>query len=250
MHPTTDIVCLVHNGLSITSSFVDHLFKNTENFNLIFIDNGSTDKVQDFLQEGASQDLWVTIRSEENLGIITGRNLGAQHINSDYFLNIDNDQHVGYGWLQKLHTLMEKDYDIVGSEAWCLTPPSSRGSVVLAGRVHSRDYYPFKHCKRKGDKFTYVGCGGMLIKKAVYDDIGLFDEIFSPAYFEDPDFSFRSIQAGYKLGWLHNCPINHLSHQTISSQNLFHKNPQFVKSWKSFQKKWRPYFPNPLQMRD
>ncbi|KKL59937.1 hypothetical protein LCGC14_2210360, partial [marine sediment metagenome] len=99
------------------------------------------------------------------------------------------------------------------------------------------------HCTNKRDRFTYIGCGGMLIKKKVYDDIGLFDEQFGPFYFEDPDFWFTAIQHGYKIGWSHNCPIEHLVHKTINNQCLSDKSTQFVKSWKLFQKKWYPYFP-------
>ncbi len=247
-YPHTDIVCLVHNNLPVTQGFTKKLFENTENFRLIFVDNGSDKQTATFLQTGADEGQWTLIRSEENLGVIGGRNLGVQSVESDYFLNIDNDQYPRKGWLQGLHNLMSQGYDIVGVEAWCLLPPKSRGTVMVGSNTYKRDYYPTKHCVNKRDRFTYIGCGGMLIKKKVYDDIGLFDEQFGPAYFEDPDFCFRAIQAGYKLGWLHNCPIDHLAHQTITNQTLFRKNDQFIKSWRRFQKKWTPYYPS-IQMR-
>lgn len=246
--PRTDIIVLVHNNLPVTRGFVKHLFAHTENFRLIFVDNGSTDGVVDYLKQGASENRWTLIRSDENLGVIKGRNLGAQHIESDFFMNIDNDQYPKHGWLQSLYDLLNSGYDIVGPEAWYLSPPNSGGNVVIDGRVVRRDYYPVKHCTKKSDVFTYIGCGGMLIKREVYDKIGLFDEQFSPAYFEDPDYCFRSLQAGYKLGWKHDCPIDHLAHQTIAHQGLFKKNDQFLRSWRKFQDKWHPYFPGELRM--
>jgi len=226
--------------------FVNKLFDNTENFRLIFVDNGSTEQTATFLRDGAKEERWTLIRSEDNLGIIGGRNLGAKSVKSDYFLNIDNDQYPRKGWLQALHSLMSQGYDIVGSEAWCLLPPKSRGTVMIGGSMHRRDYYPIKHCSRKGEQFTYIGCGGMLIKKTVYDDIGLFDERYSPFYYEDPHFCFSAIKRGYKLGWCHNCPIDHLGHQTINNQCLANKNKQFIKSWRLFQQAWYPYFPEPI----
>jgi len=51
MHDKVDIICLVHNGLEVTRGFVDHLYKNTDNFQLIFVDNGSNQSTQEYLQK-------------------------------------------------------------------------------------------------------------------------------------------------------------------------------------------------------
>lgn len=249
-HPITDIIVLVYNQFEVTRGFVKHLYENTDNglFNLIFVDNGSTDATVDFLKDGENNKRWKVIRPGSNLGIIKGRNLGAKSVTSDYFVNIDNDQYPGPGWLKTLHSLMSSGYDIVGCEAWALTPPGAAGGVVFHTKVLKKCYYPKRRCSKPDDTFTYIGCGGMLIKRAVYDNIGLFDERFGFAYFEDPDFSMRAIQAGYKLGWAYNCPIKHLAHQTLGKQLSFDKNEQFYKSFEVFQNKWYPYYPEPISM--
>lgn len=248
-HPHTDIICLVHNSLHVTRGFVKCLFEHTKNFNLIFVDNASTDDTPPFLAEGEQQGKWKVVKSNINLGVIGGRNLGAQHIEAGFFINLDNDQYVQKGWLDSLFALINKGFDLVGAEAWALLPPKTPGAYVHSGIVvPDRSYFPYKRCTRPKDKFSYVGGGGTLIKTVVYKDIGLFDERFSPAYFEDPDLSFRAIQAGYKIGWVPHCPINHLAHQTFNSQKLFNKSEQFIKSWKQFRDKWFPYFPSPICM--
>jgi len=242
----TDILCLVHNNLPVTEGFVNALFQNTDKskFTLVFIDNGSTDSVKKYLQDGYEKSQWKLLRSDTNLGVIGGRNLAVKHVESDYFLNIDNDQYPQSGWLDALHNKMNEGFDIVGQEAWQLCPPSTPGKVIINNREYDRTYYPIKRCINTADKFTYVGCGGMLIKKKVYDAIGLFDERFNPAYFEDPDLNFRALQNNFKIGWCPECNIKHLAHQTMDNQRTFNKSAQFVKSWINFREKWFPYFPS------
>jgi GT2 family glycosyltransferase len=146
---------------------------------------------------------------------------------------------------------MSEGYDIVGCEAWKMFPPNKlfpndSGGVIMMGNTAIKDksYYPHKRCTNKHDKFTYIGCGGMLIKREVYEKIGLFDERFSVFYFEDPDFAFRSMQAGFKLGWCPECDIVHLAHQTIGNQKMFDKQKQFLQSWNRFKEKWNGWFPD------
>ena len=249
MNPPVDIICLVHNQLHVTRGFVKSIFQNTDNFRLVFVDNGSTDGTPEFLKKGEEEGKWKIVTSEDNLGVIGGRNLGAKYIEADFFMNIDNDQYPKKGWLDGLFKLIDQGFDIVGPEAWELMPPGSPGALVMGNSViPDRSYFPYKHCERPQDSFTYIGCGGTLMKTSVYKEIGLFDERFSPAYFEDPDFSFRAIQAGFKLGWKYKCPIDHLAHQTFDSQQLFNKNNQFAKSLRAFRDKWYPYFPESMRM--
>ena len=38
-----------------------------------------------------------------------------------------------------------------------------------------------------------------MIKKQLFFDVGLFDEMYAPAYFEDTDLAFKVRTAGYKV---------------------------------------------------
>ncbi len=261
MHPITDIICLVHNQLPITRSFTQHIFDNTENFRITFLDNGSTDGTKQYLDEISAQyDNCFYFHSAKNLGIVRGRNFLAQSLfasdffkraTTKYFMNIDNDQYpLSKNWLQQLHDLMEQgDYSVVGIDAWRLLEPGSKRTLFVHGQIITdASYFPSYHCSKKTDTFTYVGCGGSLIKKEVYDDIGLFDERYGMCYFEDPHFCFQVIKSGYKIGWKCNCPVRHLGHQTMNNQKSYDKQKEFMLSWNEFKKYWHPYFPEPLRM--
>jgi GT2 family glycosyltransferase len=226
-----DIIVLSNNGLSTTKEFLDLLYKNTnvEDFRLIFVDNGSTDGTVDFLKI-FFKDLKnvIFISSETNLGVIDGRNVGyyfstcTSKEKSKYIIHLDNDQFVAGGWLNQHLSVLNCGYDIVGVEAWKMN-----NIFIPTDRIESLD-----------KDFNYVGCGGMLIKRDVTKKIGMFDCVFSPSYFEDPDFCLRSFDAGFKIGWNFKSKIIHMPHRTLGNLSQQEKTKRFTQSWNAFRKKW------------
>jgi GT2 family glycosyltransferase len=235
LKPIVDLIVLSYNGLKTTESFLDRFYKHTdqEKIRLIWVDNGSTDGTKELLSSLVKEkDNFVFSSGEENLGVIGGRNhgkgvsdyLSGKFSTPEYLMILDNDQFVQPGWLEDHVGFLEKNnLDLIGVEAWYMN----------AG------FLPIKKLERPGGSFHYVGCGGSLIKKEVVDTIGLYDEQFNPAYFEDPDFSFRVLDAGFKVGCNFGAKITHLPHQTLGKLNREEKNERFITSLRKFKQKWK-----------
>jgi len=51
----------------------------------------------------------------------------------------------------------------------------------------------------KEKEVGWVSGAGLLIKKTVFEHIGLFDEIYSPAYYEETDLEKRASNFGFKI---------------------------------------------------
>lgn len=216
--PKTAIVVLSYNGLETTKKFLNDLYANTSDFLLIMVDNGSTDGSAKYIGKfAAKKDNMVFVANDTNLGVINGRNYGFQLFlglenKPEYICFLDNDQFVQKGWLDHHHTVLEQsECDIVGVEAWLL----------------DKKLWPVEQCKRFGGPWSYIGCGGMLMKSAIPEKIGLFDPQFNPCYFEDPDFCFRALESGYKLAWNYKPKLIHMAHQTLG------KNPNRIANLKS-----------------
>lgn len=225
----TTIVVLTHNALDVTKKFLELLQKNTSLCNLILIDNGSSDKTVEYINSYMAElrkisDNITVIANAENLGVIGGRNQGYtiyQNNPTEYLCFLDNDQFVSDGWLQQYKSYIKyNDADVIGCDAWLM----------------NSEFMPINNCKRRGEPYTYVGCGGMMIRKKVLDSIGLFDEQFNPAYFEDPDFNFRARKNAYKVLWNADARITHLPHQTLGKNK--DKSRIFQSSYAKFKKKW------------
>ena len=62
-----------------------------------------------------------------------------------------------------------------------------------------------------------------LIKNAAYRHVGLLDERFSPGNFEDDDYSFRLIMAGYRLLLCHDTFIHHYGSASFLKETNYEK---------------------------
>lgn len=233
-NPFTDVIILTYNGIENTKKCIPNLFSHTKNFNLILVDNGSTDGTQDYIKQLSRLESNVKfIQNTSNRGVAGGRNDGLKASKSDYCVCLDNDQYVGENWLNDLFFFLEKGFDTCGVDAWQMNMPN-----------HFRPYFPKKHCLSKYDIPDYVGGGGHLIPRHIFEKYDFFDEKYMPFYYEDTDFYFKLARDGLKTFW--NCKHN-IQHQEHSSRSNFNKAEQFRKSYKLFVDTWMPFFPRPLK---
>lgn len=233
-----NIIILTHNNLSYTKSCLQALYENTVNFGLIIVDNGSDEETTSFLKrQQIIHDNIVVKFNNSNKGVIRGRNMGYEQtllslMGSYYTVFLDNDQFVQPGWTDHYYKMMEDGYDIVGVEAW---------------EVRT-DFYPIRKLQKYSDDavFHYIGCGGMMIKSFIISEMGLFDDRFSPMYFEDPDFCFRAYGLGYKIGWNSHKKVVHAPHKLLGNTK---RKGWFLASWKKFQDKWQGASPPIIKLK-
>ncbi len=225
-----DIILLTYNDIDDTRKCIDHLYEHTSDFELIIVDNGSTDGTVEYLKD-IEQDNLILHLSPKNLGCVMGRNFAyTLSKDAEYICFLDNDQFVMDGWVESYMSYIEKGYDIIGFEGWQMR----------------ENFTPYKKVS-KGENYHYVGCGGMFLKRKVIDDIGLFDLQYNPMYFEDPDFCWRANGAGYRICWNEEQRIIHKPHKLLNAQRKVF----FNDSYRAFRNRWRgrqlPFYRNPVE---
>lgn len=211
--------CVVYkDNEEITKECISRILKYRKyNEELILVDNGSQNKgfLDSLLKE---QQLIVKIRNGKNEGCIIARNQAMRRAKGVYLFILDNDQYISS---VSLHRLMNTEGDVVGVEGW------SMDSGAWAFDI-----------KEERGPLAYVGAGGMLVKKIVAEDIGYFDEVFSPAWFEDPDFCYKAEKKGFSIAYCKNAEIKHLQHQTINKQTDFDSRKIWKRNHKIFKRIW------------
>lgn len=222
-----DIVIPVYNQLDYTRACLASLAAHTAYpHRVLLVDNGSTDGTPEFLATAPyAPECLQVLRNERNLGFTRAANQGLRVADARYVVLLNNDTTVLAGWLTGLIGTAESDdrIGVVGPRT--LNPATGRihnvgGLVFYQGRTA----LPWGQGALRGDlRFQqvldcqYIEGSCMLIKRRVIETIGLFDEVFSPGYYEDSDYCFRAREAGFRCVFSPLSEIYHYASVTASA---------------------------------
>jgi len=252
----SSIVILTHNQIEYTKKCLESIYQHTpELFELIIVDNGSTDGTAAYLESrviGRQVGVEVkVIKNCGNRGFSAGNNQGIEAACGDYILLMNNDVVVTPGWLDRLIDCTKRN-----PGAGIVGPMSNNVSGPQLVKTVDYDLRTLEGLKRYSGRFAEQNSGNarrlmrvvgfcMLIKRAVIDKIGGLDTSYGLGNFEDDDFSLRAALAGFKSWMAQDCFIHHFGHRTFIGANIDF-NANLTKNWEIFKQKWG--FPADLQL--
>lgn len=235
----TTIIIVTFNRLEQTRLCIDSIVAHTpEPYQLIVVDNASTDGTVDYLKERFGDS--AVIANDSNEGFIRAANKGMASAKGRYLLLLNNDTIVTPGWLAALQTAAESSPDI-GIVSGKIIGPDGR--VQLAGayiafdgsaRMIGEGLSPEDPSLGTEREVCYVGGHCMLIKQEVIDAIRLLDDSYGFGYHEDTDYCYRARQAGFRVIYTPDCVIHHQLFGTPlpERQKIIQENQQrFLERW-------------------
>ena len=245
------IVIAVCNLIGFTRLCVDYIRKNTTTpYELVIVDNGSTDGTQEYFAEISKQVDVKYLRNDTNLGPIIAINQGIRASKYEYICQIHNDVVIfEHGWLDKIVTAMQADQGIgiaclVGRQ--CIRKDASCDESTLKHNLLSVGLNP-PMTEIVTDVAVIDGLCFVFTKEFI-EKVGILDETYGMMHFYDMDFSLASIKAGYR-----NVAINvlafHVGNGGTTRRSDFYKNlvPNDLKLYNKnsaiFQKKWKGMLP-------
>jgi len=191
------------------------------NFEVILVDNGSTDGSVEYVEKNFSQV--KIIRNQKNLGFAEANNIGAKEARGEYLLFLNNDTRVIPNFLDKLVLRMEEDATIGMCQGKLLLMDEPGKLDVLGGYLTSTGF--LKHIGLNGtDRGQYNqereifsprgAC--MMIQHSLFERLGGFDKDFF-AYFEETDLAWRVWLAGYRIVYIPQSVVYHKVGATTQS---------------------------------
>lgn len=217
--PKVAIIILNWNGLDDTAECVESLKKLTyEDYRVVVVDNGSTGNDVGVLRERFGDYIHI-IENDKNYGFAEGSNIGIQYsmttLSPDYILLLNNDTVVDPEMLTELVKAAESRVNVglVGPQIYPynrIDTKSPRGNTTnqqimqplpVVDKIELtlllKICLPSAIWEENPGLIWLNGCA-LLIKTTIVEKIGfLYSGYF--AYYEETEYCFRCVKAGFRL---------------------------------------------------
>lgn len=232
------VVVLNYNNDKVIFKCIDTLLQFNERYNyeIIVVDNQSTDGSYEKLVKTYKKEKQVKIVRNEKNGCSSGRNLGVANASNKYILFLDSDQWVLQKYWLDNYLDMFSEIDNVGAIAWNAGWFNEYG---LSYRfVDNYDYRSMPANTKARCDIGYLATCGFLIEKKLFESIEGFDEAYDPTCYEDTDLALKVRNSGKEIYYSSLLGVGHLPHQTTKAGSSEHdklileKGNYFVSKWK------------------
>jgi len=219
--PRVSVILVLFNQVELTFHCLESLLAAQEaGIEVIIIDNGSTDRTGALLDrlDGAH-----VIRSPENLHFLRGVNRAAAEARGEHILLLNNDTRLDPGAIAAALARLDAEPDLgaVGGPIVLLD-----GTLQEAGSIIWRDGSSLGYGRGRDPgepEFQFRRdvdyCSGafLMVRRALFERLGRFDEAFAPAYYEETDLCMRLRAAGFRIGYEPKARITHMEFGSASS---------------------------------
>lgn len=199
--PSISVIILNWNGSGyLTNCLAAVHGQDYPAFDVTVVDNGSTDGSPELVAERFPSTR--LLRNGRNLGFAAGNNAGLRAAGGDLIVLLNSDTEVQAGWLEALaRAFDDPSVGIAGSKLLYPDGTIQHAGGFLYGPRGEADHLGRHAPDGRFDlaaDVEYVTGAALAIRRSVMDEIGLLDEGFGRAYYEDVDWCYRVRRAGYR----------------------------------------------------
>lgn len=202
--PLVSIIITNWNGKDHLINCLRSLGKITyKHIEIIVVDNGSTDGSGKFVKKKFPGVR--VIENSKDFGFAKGNNIGVRYAKGTHVLLLNNDTLVDPIFLGPLVERMESDSSIAIVQPKIIFASNKKlqsgcSYLTATGFLYYTGFSKDPEDNKYNSATRMYAANGscMLVRKAVIDSIGLFDESYF-SYFEETDFCHRAWLAGWSV---------------------------------------------------
>lgn len=206
--PLVSIIILNFNGELYIESCLDSVLKTYyPNFEIILVDNNSTDRSMDIIQKKFNNNNKLRlVLNDHNVGPAKGYNDGANQAKGEYLAFLNNDVEVDPNWLSELVQAMKNTQGVGAAGCKQLLLRNQRmiddvgGFIDAYGFVYPRSRPGEVDCGQYDaieEVFRY-GETALVVRRDIFEYVGGFDPKYV-MWYEDNDLCWRIWLSGHKI---------------------------------------------------
>jgi GT2 family glycosyltransferase/glycosyltransferase involved in cell wall biosynthesis len=248
--PEVSIIIVNFNRSDLTQACLESIWRLTENvrYEIVLLDNGSSPNEYARLSEIGGRGR--VIRLEANRYFGEGNNIAVEQARGELVCLLNNDTVVTEGWLANLVAELRAD-----SQAGAIGPkfiyPDGRlqeaGALILPDarvRQIGKGGNPEESEYCVGKVVHYISAACVLMPRRLFLEVGGFEFIYEPAYYEDADLFLKIRESGYVIRY---CPTARIVHHENASQREVQGISNIVEMNRiTFLNRWRHRLAHPV----
>jgi GT2 family glycosyltransferase len=226
--PLVSIVVVSWNSAALLPKCLDSLARQTfPDFEVILIDNGSSDGGIDGLEQKYPQLALQVERLAANQGFAKANNLGARKARGRWLALLNTDAFPEPDWLEKILEAAGRfpEFSFFSSQQIQLNQPDlldGAGDEYHVSGLAWRRFYNYKAQKyglREEEVFGACGAAAVFSRQDFIRAGGFDEDFFS--YFEDVDLGFRLRLAGGRCLYVPQAVVHHVGSASTGKTSPF-----------------------------
>lgn len=234
-NPLISILIVNFNGKKYLGEILDNCIKSIfnndyENYEILFIDNGSIDDSVEHIKKLYGNDKRLRIiKLDKNCGTTGAKNIGVKLSKGELLYILNTDIYLRKETLKKMNEVMKNNPD-VGILSCKLVRPNGQiqtegesfyTNYSLLGTVlpslNHRLYMQNIEKRNNLNIVDWISGGALMIRKHLFNKVGPYDENYF-MYSEEVDLSYKVNKLGYKVACITDYETLH--YHKLTSKNF------------------------------